>query len=377
MTLRDALRFAASGLWGSPLRTLLTVLGMGVGAAAVLTVLTLGSDGQSRVEQEIARLGVDMVWISAEDPTHALAGEDALLIMERVGLPACAGAWTAGAVSMNGTVASAQIAGYDEQVSAVHSLSSVEGRLLSSSDHMQRRAVCLIDEVLADSLGTEVTGQWLRVNGRRLRIVGVVRGMATQAMGAGLVMLPLNTYEDTFGSGVTEITLCVPAGMRAELLAEQALDAMPQRSGYRAATLEEEIDAAREVIRIFIMVLACVAAVCMISGAIGVMNVLLVSVRERRREIGLLKALGASSVQVGLLFLLEAAAYAAAGGVLGLLLGAGMIRLCGLWIGLEAQMTLGQALPVLAGTALTGVIFGVAPALRAAGMTPVEALRSE
>ena len=129
--------------------------------------------------------------------------------------------------------------------------------------------------------------------------------------------------------------------------------------------------------RIFVMVLLCVAAVCMLTGAIGVMNILLVSVRERRREIGLMKAVGATSRQVGLLFLLEAVCYALLGGALGVLLGGVMIRLFGGWIGLSASLSLRVALPTALAASGLGVLFGVAPALRAAALMPVDALRQE
>ena len=147
--------------------------------------------------------------------------------------------------------------------------------------------------------------------------------------------------------------------------------------GYQASTLQAEIDAARSVVRIFVMVLTCVAAVCMLTGGIGVMNILLVSVRERRREIGLIKAIGGTGTQVGLLFLLEAVCYALLGGILGILLGMVMIRLFGAWIGLDAVLSAQMALPAVGIAALLGVIFGVAPALRAAGMLPVDALKSD
>ena len=167
----------------------------------------------------------------------------------------------------------------------------------------------------------------------------------------------------------------MPLGRRAADVSRLALAALGE--GFSAETLENEIDAARQIVRIFVMVLACVAAVCVLTGGIGVMNVLLVSVRERRREIGLLKALGATSAQVGLIFLLEAAAYALLGGLLGTLLGAGMIRLFGGWVGLTAQLTPAETLLTLLAAALLGMGFGVTPAIRAAGLEVVDALRSE
>ena len=107
------------------------------------------------------------------------------------------------------------------------------------------------------------------------------------------------------------------------------------------------------------------------------MNILLVSVRERRREIGLMKAIGGTARQVGTMFLMEAVCYALLGGLLGILLGMGMIRVFGAWIGLNAFLRADTAVPAVLAAGALGIVFGVAPALRAAGMQPVEALREE
>ncbi len=382
MTLCDAFRLACSGLRGNLVRTLLTILGLAVGVGAVLTVLTLGSAGQVRVEDEIARLGVDKVWITAADERHPLTAACAASAAEATGAAACAGSHTAGLVQLNGLAAAAQIAGYDAGLTSVHKPTAAEGRMLSASDHAKRRAVCMVDEALATSLGGNVIGEWATVGGRRLRIVGIVEGMAMQAMtaGSGLLLMPLSTWADTYGPAVAELTLLVPRGESATAVADEALLALTPENdadAYRATTLENEISAAREVVRIFVMVLACVAAVCMLTGGIGVMNVLLVSVRERRREIGLIKAVGGTSCQVGLLFLLEAAAYALLGGLLGTGFGSLLISLCGGWIGLDAMLSIASAIPVLIGAALLGMAFGVVPAMRAARMEPVDALRCE
>lgn len=379
MRLRDAAALSSSALRGGVVRTLLTILGMAVGVGAVLAVLVLGSSGETRVEDEIAKMGIDKIWIRAQDAAHTLNAESASLAARTAHTDACAGAYAAGSVSMGGAAAIVQLAGYDSGMQAVHALKTEEGRGFAAADFADGTAVCIVDEALAERFGGDVVGKRLQCAGRMLMIVGVTEGLALQgASGAdGMVILPLATFLDTLGGSVAEITLSVPRGESASETADAVLAALSDDGGYRAVTLEDEIGAAREVVRIFVTVLKCVAMVCMLTGGIGVMNVLLVSVRERRQEIGLIKAIGGTSGQVALLFLLEAAAYALLGGVLGVLLGAVMIRIFAAWIGLEASLSAGVVIPVVAAAAALGLIFGVGPALSASSMQPVDALRCE
>lgn len=379
MTLRDALRLALCALRGSIVRTVLTILGLGVGVGAVLTVLTLGDAGQQRVEQEIVKLGVNKVWVRPKDDRHNLLMDDAAALREATQAPACAGAYSAGSVRCGVTIAQAQLAGFDESMAEVHTPKILSGRLFRSSEFAKGSAVCIIDEALSEHLNHAMPGDSLSVMGKRLRVVGLMKGMTMQTMsgGGGMLLMPLQTLMDMQAGSVAEITLCVQEGQQASDVAALALATLKGSEGFRADTLETEINAAREVVRIFVMVLLCVALVCMLTGGVGVMNVLLVAVRERKQEIGLMKAIGGTSTQVGLLFLLEAAAYALLGGCLGVLLGAGMIGLFGRWIGLDARLSLGTMLPVLLGATLLGLGFGVTPAIQAARLQPVDALRCQ
>ena len=385
MTLRDAASLSALNLRKNPVRTLLTILGLGVGIGAILTVWTLGGAGEHQVEAEIARLGVDKVWISARQSSERpLALADCQTLTAATGAPVSAGAASLGMILLADAPAYAQLSGIDEAAAAVHLPQIEAGRFFLPWEFDEGETVALADHTLALYFSPDapetLIGQRLTVGNRQLRVVGIVADQAVQALSTcqGTVYLPLQTFLDTFGGDVQQLTLSVPHGERAEALAAEALALLHAEGGaYDAVSLEEEIDAAKSVIRIFVMVLACVAAVCMLTGGIGVMNILLVSVRERRREIGVMKAVGGTSAQVGLLFLMEAACYALLGGLLGIVLGSGMIRLFGSWIGLPAALTLRTALPTLIGASLLGMIFGVAPALRAARLMPVDALRQE
>lgn len=281
------------------------------------------------------------------------------------------------AVKMGEEVSLVQVNGYDGGMAEVHGPELVEGRLFTHSEYAGA-AVVLVDETLAEKLGEPVIGRRIDVGSRKVRIVGIVSGMKVQAMSAsnGMVILPLQTFLDTYAAAsISEVTVSVPKGMQADEVSTAALAALGD--GYQSTSLQAEIDAARSVVRIFVMVLACVAAVCMLTGGIGVMNILLVSVRERRREIGLIKAIGGTSRQVGLLFLMEAVCYALLGGVLGVVLGMGMVRFFGAVIGLNAVLTVYTAVPAVLIAGILGILFGVAPALRAAGMLPVDALKTD
>lgn len=378
MTIRDSIRLSASGLRGGIMRTLLTILSLAVGVGAVLTVLALGDAGELRVEDEIAKLGVNKVWIRSGSDHSVLQEGDARLVSEAVQAPACAGAYTMATLVCGRQSALIQVAGFDDSAAAVHAPKVLEGRMLLLEEFSRGEAVCMIDEVLDEYLGGDMLGQYVRAANRRFRVVGIIKPMSLQTLsgGNGMMILPLPTALDTFDTQVAEITVSVQPGQETQTVAHLAAEVLGGDE-YRTDTLEKEINAAREIVRIFVMVLLCVAVVCMLSGGIGVMNVMLLSVRERRNEIGLIKAIGGTSPQIAVLFLLEAAAYALLGGLLGVLLGQGMIVLFGKLIGLRAATQFSTVIPVLASAALMGISFGVVPAVKAARLQPVEALRSE
>lgn len=378
MKIADSIRLSVSAIRSGFLRSLLTILSLAVGVAAVLTVLALGDAGELRVEEEIVKLGVNKVWIRPVSERSALMMSDAQLINQAVQAPACAGAYTMTGAIHGRETAMIQVAGFDASASLVHAPKLLQGRMLNREEIQSGAALCLIDEALAEYFGGDMLGEYIRAGNRRFRVIGIIKPLSFQTLSAGngMAVLPLQTVYDTFGAEVAEITVSVQPGQDASAIARIAADILGDE-GYRTDTLEKEIGAAREIVRIFVMVLLCVAFVSMLSGGIGVMNVMLLSVRERQNEIGLIKAIGGTSGQIAALFLLEAAAYALLGGLTGVLLGLGLIGLFGGLIGLHATTGVAEVLPVLLGAALVGICFGVVPAIKAAFMQPVQALQRE
>lgn len=376
MRVKDAVLFATANLMKNPMRTLLTILGLGVGVAAVLTVITLGAAGQVQVENEIAKLGVDKVWVHAEQGSDStLSNQSAQKITKAVGTQASGTSSRAAAVIFGNAAQIATVTGYDEAYRQVLAPTLQAGRFFTQRELTEGATVALIDETLAEAFRTDMPGARITLGSRMFTVVGVMKPAAVQA-GTGMVAIPLKSLQDTYQDvQVTEVTVSIPEGQSADAVAAMAQEALGD--GFQTMTLQEEIEAARSVIRIFVLVLASVAVVCMVTGGIGVMNILLVSVRERRGEIGLMKAVGGTSRQIAGLFLLEAVDYAVLGGLLGLLMGVAMIRLFGKMIGLDASLTVSTALPSLAGAAVLGLVFGVVPAIKASAMMPADALRRE
>ena len=201
----------------------------------------------------------------------------------------------------------------------------------------------------------------------------------SQVDASGAVFLPIAVFCEWMGQSVHEIILSVPEGVTPQAVAAMAQDVMRVKRdmSVEAVTMQVQIEAANSVMSIFVDVLKWVAAICILVGGIGVMNILLVSVRERRREIGIMKSLGTTEGQICLLFLLEALVYALVGGCMGLVIGIGLIETAGRSIGLTPVIRLGDCAAVFLAALAVGLFFGVSPASRASRMKPVDALRDE
>lgn len=366
----------------TPMRSLLTVLGMGIGIGAILAVLTLGDAGKVQVENEMMRLGIDRVWLTADGDSRLTHGDAELLsqaldttVTEQVYYP----------LEFKFASASAQgvLVGCGKSYLQVMDTEVILGRALWPLEWESGSRTVLVGHELAKELGIRnnnaLKGQKLSVGGMLFTVAGVIRqnNELSQVDSSRAVFLPVGVFCELMGSTVHELTISVPKDTKPQAVAAMAVDTLKRKSGKtaQAVTMQVQIEAANSVMDIFIDVLKWVAAICIVVGGIGVMNILLVSVRERRREIGIMKSLGATSGQVRRLFLLEALIYALIGGVLGVLAGIGIISIAAKAIGLQARAQGGDMATVVAVAIGIGLFFGVVPASRAAGMTPVDALR--
>ncbi|MEG0766366.1 MAG: ABC transporter permease [Clostridia bacterium] len=385
MRKRDAIGMALSSLRQNPMRALLTMLGFAIGIGAIMTVMSVGGAGQRTVEDELQRFGVGRVWITACAQSDVrLRAEDALFA-QRAGtkLMASAMATQPFYITAGADTYLAEMVGCTETLSEVENIRMTVGRFLREQDDRTQSAAIVLDRKLAQRLFPqgEAVGMRVSVAGRKLTVVGITDDASFSALqqSEGRAWIPLGTFASLFGTRVDQLTVRVPQRMQPDDVGKRVAQTLALRTGgsYQAHSLVTEIEAARRILRIFMLVMGFVAAVCMMVGGIGVMNIMLISVQERRHEIGVLKALGATRFMICRQFLLESVSYAVLGGIVGMFLGWIMTVGAARLIGLPAQIPLYVLLLSISFACGIGIFFGVYPAMRAASMQPVAALRQD
>lgn len=375
----DFWKLSFQNIFATPTRSILTVLGMAIGIGAILAVLTLSDAGKTQVETEMARLGIDKVWLTAGEG-ETLKHGDAELLSNALGT-----------VVTEQVYAPVQIRGANRELSGIAigctldymeimDTIVIEGRGLYPLEWRSGSRSVLLGAEIASLLGVHM-GDTVSVAGIPFRCVGVInqRNELSQVDATQSVFIPISVFCELMGQTVHEITLSVPKSTKPQAIAAMAADVMSTRRNINVdvITMQVQIEAANSVMAIFVDVLKWIAVICILVGGIGVMNILLVSVRERRREIGIMKSLGTTELQICLLFLMEALVYAIVGGVIGVVIGIGLIQTAGRSIGLHPIIRLQDCLSVFLSALFVGLFFGVMPASRASKLRPVDALREE
>ena len=385
------------------MRSFLTILGIVIGVAAVITMVTLGNGATMAVQTQISSLGTNLLMIrpgqrlgpgmgGASAPAFKVGDAEAIAT-QIGGVQAVAPESRSGAtVVAGGNNWTTTVTGSTNTWLETGNWRIDAGRVFTPEELRAGSAVCIIGNTLRRELwsGRDPIGDQLRVRQFSCQVVGVLGAKGQGAMGNDqddLVLMPLNTLQRRVTGNTRVSTLLVsmkddsdPARVKMslrQLLRERRNLSTTDDDNFNILDTQQLADTLSGTTQVMTMLLGAVAAVSLLVGGIGIMNIMLVSVTERTREIGLRLAIGALEREVLLQFLIEAVVLAAFGGLIGLVLAAGASVLIAGLMGVPFIFDPTVNLISFLFSAGIGVLFGYFPARRAARLDPIEALRHE
>lgn len=408
MRLQDLVGTAFGSLVAHPLRSLLTALGVVIGAAAVIVMLSIGAGVQKSVNDAISSLGSNLLIVfngTSQRGGVAFSGEQKLTLDDvraiRERLP--------DAVAVSGSVRGAsqavadganhptQVEGVEPGYFEANDWGVVSGRVFDDRDVRTQRKVALIGQTVAEELfgSSDPVGRRLRLGSSQMEIIGLLKEKGQSGFGGDrddIVIVPITVAQGRIlgrnGARTNSVRQIYIEGSSSSALPKLQADVeaiLRERHRIREGDADDFVvrnisdiaSAQQQTTQVFAVLLASIAAVSLLVGGIGIMNIMLVSVTERTREIGLRIALGAKRRDVQAQFALEATVLSLTGGLLGVLLGvlgALLIAKLGQFPSIIDPASVGLAFGV---SALIGLVFGFWPASRASNLDPIEALRRE
>ena len=375
-------------------RTLLTLLGITVGVASVLIINNISRCGSNALSSEIDELGMGGLSVMLKNQSAPLAEEelDAIRNLSYVdyAMPLMFESTDAYIHQERSPV---YLWGIDKSAKDMINLTLVHGRFLNSADISSYSKCCLIDKKLAESCygSDNVTGKKLVINsggtGSEYDIVGVVKtggGILENMMGSfvpAFMYVPYTTLQSSLNTGnFSQIAVKIKPDHDNDIAGENIIKTIERETDVKGAYMVTNLSKQKEnidnIINIFTLVLTCVGIVSLFVAGLSIMNVMLASVTERTREIGIKKALGASKPMIVMEFLCEALALTLIGAVVGVVAGMAVSFAGAGMIGLTLTPGVDIIFITVLFSLIVGLIFGIYPALKAAGLRPVEALRS-
>ena len=402
MPLLEIFRVALQSIRANLFRAALTMLGVIIGVAAVITMVALGSGAQRAIDEQLNALGANILTVSSglwfqrgvsrnqntitmedaellgRDTTHLVAVVPEMTIREQI--------------KVGGSNLNVSVTGTTPNYAEVQAFELAAGRMFTAADDAARRRVAVVGgEIpgMLDSDARAMIGRTVLIRAVPFEVIGVFerKGAVGMSNPDDDVWIPLQTarHRVTGSDALQSISVQVSpestveqAMVDIERVLRRAHGILPGRDNdFTIFDRKTFLNTRAQATEIFTFLLAGIAGVSLIVGGIGIMNIMLVTVTERTREIGIRKALGATRTVILLQFLVESVTLCVLGGLLGILLGAGLSELLARFAGWQTYVTPGSVLLSFGFAAAVGLVFGIMPARRAARMDPIEALRYE
>lgn len=390
MRFTKLLKVAMSSVWNNKMRSFLTMLGIIIGISSVIILVGMGEGTKKKVTEQIEKLGTNLITVNITGNRTAPISEEELADLKtKPGIKEIAPALSSGNVNIKaGDVASTtSLEASTPNYASIRKINVSQGRFITQRDIDNRFKVLVIGPETATNIfgNTNVVGKTMYVNGIEFSIVGVLESQGTSSMGSNddKIILPLSTAQ----------RLLKNSNIRSFYIEAEDKDKVNEAMSYLQLFLNKKYNNDSRSFRVMnqtslletvsattesmTAMLSGIAAISLLVGGIGIMNIMLVSVIERTREIGIRKAIGAKRRTVLLQFLIEAGTISSLGGIVGVLIGYLGAYLAPKYFGTTIVISGNIVLAAFIFSAAVGIIFGIYPANKASKLNPIDALRFE
>jgi len=402
MLITETIRISLASIRDNLFRAMLTMLGIIIGVGAVITMVALGTGAQRAIDAQMAALGGDILSIQSYNWfSHGVARNQKTLTTDDA-IALARGAQRISQVvpeinrrfqvKFGNRNLNISTIGTTPNYPDVHGFNIAFGRMFSAADEAARRRVVVLGAELPGMLDTDaatLVGRTMQIRSISFEVIGVLEAKG----GSGWrnpdddVWIPLSTaqfrvtgdeFVETISAEVSDSSSVELAMLEIERVLRREHAILPGKDNdFSIMNRKQFAESRQQATQVFTYLLAGIAGVSLVVGGIGIMNIMLVTVTERTREIGVRKALGATKANILLQFLVESTILCLIGGMLGLLLGTGTSMLLAKFAGWQTIVTTTSALTAFGFSAAVGMIFGIWPAKRAAQLDPIDALRHE
>ena len=390
----QSFKLAIRSIWGNKMRSFLTMLGIIIGVAAVIILVSLVNGYMGSVVESFASMGVNQVNVNVTNLSSRSLDVDEMYAFYEEHTDLFDGLSPNVTVSTtikhgDDSLTSTSVSGRSEQYLEIKDYKLTQGRNIAYSDIAARQKVCVIGAYVAQELygGAEkALGETLKIGGYAFRIVGVAEVQDESSMDEGgtddFVWMPYSVaVKMSRNANISSYTFTIIDTTKAEECKTQIEDYLygifKSDSLYRVSAMSEMLDSLNEQIAMMSGMLGGIAGISLLVAGVGVMNIMLVSVTERTREIGIRKSLGADKGVIMQQFVIEAAVTSSLGGVIGILIGCVATTVVGTAVGISATPTPAAIIISFSVSVGIGLLFGYMPTSRAANLNPIDALRSE
>ncbi len=405
MLFRESFQMAITALMANKLRSLLTMLGIIIGVGAVIAMVSVGMGVRSNVQTSIASLGSNMLIVSpgsssrggprsAAGSMTTLKYEDAAAIKDKIkNIDYVSPTVSSSYQVVNGNQNwRATVYGVTPDFMSIRSLEVSTGSFIAKDSLDKRQRVAVLGSTVVENLfGTEnPVGRNIRINNQPFKVIGVLQSKGQSSMGQDqddVVYIPLTTAQERM-QGITyvqSINVQVSDPVKMDQVQQEIENLLRQRhhiakgkeDDFNVRNLTSLMETMTQTTTMITILLGSIAGISLVVGGIGIMNIMMVSVTERTREIGIRKALGATFFNIMTQFLIESVVIGVIGGFIGIVLGCGISQVVAKFGGFSTVITI---LPILVSFVFSvgiGLFFGIYPARKAAKLDPIEALRYE